>query len=209
MPRIGCSSSASTASPSASCCSRSRPARSTSPTTGRSRIPTSRLGGSSRRRPACAPAPWRKVARFYTAPGFTSELMHLYLATELTAADVDRLGPDEDEHLLLERMPGRRGASRPPSAASSPMRRRWWACSGSLGSGASGPVAPSSTLGAGLRDRRAAARWPDPAGNRASAAAYSSFCGASATARPQVGPRPVRSAQPLEALADRVMGVVR
>ena len=60
---------------------------------------------SSRRRPACAPASWRKVARFYTAPGFTSELMHLYLATELTAADVDRLGPDEDEHLLLERMP--------------------------------------------------------------------------------------------------------
>ena len=48
---------------------------------------------------------WRKVARFYTAPGFTSELMHLYLATELTPADGERLGPDEDEHLLLERMP--------------------------------------------------------------------------------------------------------
>ena len=48
---------------------------------------------------------WRKVARFYTAPGFTSELMHLYLATELTAADGERLGPDDDEHLLLERMP--------------------------------------------------------------------------------------------------------
>lgn len=48
---------------------------------------------------------WRKVARFYTAPGFTSELMHLYLATDLRAADGDRLGPDDDEHLLLERMP--------------------------------------------------------------------------------------------------------
>ena len=48
---------------------------------------------------------WRKVAQFYTAPGFTSELMHLYLATDLTAAVVDRLGPDDDEHLLLERMP--------------------------------------------------------------------------------------------------------
>ena len=48
---------------------------------------------------------WRKVARFYTAPGFTSELMHLYLATDLTVADGERLGPDEDEHLLLERMP--------------------------------------------------------------------------------------------------------
>jgi ADP-ribose pyrophosphatase len=48
---------------------------------------------------------WRKIARFYTAPGFTSELMHLYLATNLTVADGERLGPDEDEHLLLERMP--------------------------------------------------------------------------------------------------------
>jgi ADP-ribose pyrophosphatase len=50
-------------------------------------------------------ASWRKVARFYTAPGFTSELMHLYLATGLTDADDERLGPDEDEHLLLERLP--------------------------------------------------------------------------------------------------------
>jgi len=48
---------------------------------------------------------WRKVARFYTAPGFASELMHLYLATDLTVADGDRLGPDDDEHLLLEHMP--------------------------------------------------------------------------------------------------------
>lgn len=48
---------------------------------------------------------WRKIARFYTAPGFTSELMHLYLATNLRPADGDRLGPDDDEHLVLERMP--------------------------------------------------------------------------------------------------------
>jgi ADP-ribose pyrophosphatase len=48
---------------------------------------------------------WRKVARFYTAPGFASEQMHLYLATDLTAAEADRLGPDDDEHLLLERLP--------------------------------------------------------------------------------------------------------
>ncbi len=48
---------------------------------------------------------WRKVARFYTAPGFTSELMHLYLATDLRPALEDRLGPDDDEHLLLERVP--------------------------------------------------------------------------------------------------------
>jgi ADP-ribose pyrophosphatase len=44
------------------------------------------------------------VARFYTAPGFTSELMHLYLATDLRLADGHRLGPDEDEHLVLEPM---------------------------------------------------------------------------------------------------------
>jgi ADP-ribose pyrophosphatase len=50
-------------------------------------------------------ATWRKVARFYTAPGFASELMHLYLATDLAVADGERLGPDEDEHLVLERVP--------------------------------------------------------------------------------------------------------
>ncbi len=49
----------------------------------------------------------RRIASFYTAPGFTSELMHLYYATDLRPADEDRLGPDEDEHLLLERMPWR------------------------------------------------------------------------------------------------------
>lgn len=48
---------------------------------------------------------WELIARFYTAPGFASELMHLYLATDLRPADGERLGPDEDEHLLLERMP--------------------------------------------------------------------------------------------------------
>jgi len=48
---------------------------------------------------------WRLLGRFYSAPGFTSELMHLYLATDLRLADGHRLGPDEDEHLLLERMP--------------------------------------------------------------------------------------------------------
>lgn len=50
---------------------------------------------------------WQRVASFYTAPGFTSELMHLYYATDLRPADGTRLGPDEDEHLLLERMPWR------------------------------------------------------------------------------------------------------
>jgi len=48
---------------------------------------------------------WRYLAGFYTAPGFTSELMHLYLATDLTPADEGRLGPDEDERLVLEPIP--------------------------------------------------------------------------------------------------------
>jgi ADP-ribose pyrophosphatase len=49
---------------------------------------------------------WQKLASFWTAPGFASELMHLYLATDLRPAHPDeRLGPDEDEHLRLERMP--------------------------------------------------------------------------------------------------------
>ena len=55
---------------------------------------------------------WRLLARFYTAPGFASELMHLYLATDLRAADGERLQPDEDEHLELERMPWREAAGR-------------------------------------------------------------------------------------------------
>ncbi|HEX3428239.1 MAG TPA: NUDIX hydrolase [Candidatus Limnocylindrales bacterium] len=51
-------------------------------------------------------AGWRRLASFWTAPGFASELMHLYLATELSPAHPDeRLGPDEDEHLRLDRMP--------------------------------------------------------------------------------------------------------
>ncbi len=49
---------------------------------------------------------WQKLAGFWTAPGFATELMHLYLATDLSPAHPDdRLGPDEDEHLRLERRP--------------------------------------------------------------------------------------------------------
>ena len=50
---------------------------------------------------------WRKLGSFYTAPGFTDEWMHLYLATDLVPATGDRLGPDEDEDLELVRMPWR------------------------------------------------------------------------------------------------------
>ena len=48
---------------------------------------------------------WRFLTRFYTAPGFTNELMHLFLATDLHPADDGRLEPDEDERLELIRLP--------------------------------------------------------------------------------------------------------
>jgi ADP-ribose pyrophosphatase len=44
---------------------------------------------------------WRYLGGFYTAPGFTSELMHLYLATDLSAAHEGGLHPDDDERLEL------------------------------------------------------------------------------------------------------------
>jgi ADP-ribose pyrophosphatase len=50
-------------------------------------------------------ATWRYLGGFYTAPGFTSELMHLYFATDLTPAHEGRLGPDEDERIQLEPVP--------------------------------------------------------------------------------------------------------
>jgi ADP-ribose pyrophosphatase len=51
-------------------------------------------------------ASWRKLSEFWTAPGFASELMHLYLARGLTGVhgDPDRLQPDEDERLELVRL---------------------------------------------------------------------------------------------------------
>jgi ADP-ribose pyrophosphatase len=48
------------------------------------------------------------LATFYAAPGFCSELMHLYLATELTPA---RLPADEDESIVLVRIPPREVAA--------------------------------------------------------------------------------------------------
>jgi ADP-ribose pyrophosphatase len=66
---------------------------------------------------ACAPrelaeetgyvaARWRKLGAFWTAPGFTNEYMHLYLAQGLTAV-ANYAGPEPDEHLALVRMPWR------------------------------------------------------------------------------------------------------
>jgi ADP-ribose diphosphatase len=53
-----------------------------------------------------AAAVWRKLGRFYTAPGFASELMHLYLATGLSRIS-DWQGPKPDERLDLQRIPWR------------------------------------------------------------------------------------------------------
>ncbi len=52
-------------------------------------------------------ATWRRLAEFYSAPGFTEELMHLFLATDLTPAGEGRLTPDHDEHLQATRLPWR------------------------------------------------------------------------------------------------------
>ena len=49
-------------------------------------------------------AAWRKLGHFWTAPGFTEEEMHLYLATDLEPLEAYR-GPDADEYLDLVRMP--------------------------------------------------------------------------------------------------------
>ena len=51
-------------------------------------------------------AEWRKLGRFWTAPGFTEEEMHLYLATGLEPL-ADYRGPDVDEYLDLVRLPWR------------------------------------------------------------------------------------------------------
>jgi ADP-ribose pyrophosphatase len=50
---------------------------------------------------------WRRLASFWTTPGFTSELMHLYLATGIEGVGTgdDRLTPDEDERLELRHVP--------------------------------------------------------------------------------------------------------
>lgn len=53
---------------------------------------------------------WRSLGRFWTAPGFTNELMHLYLATDLEPLE-DYRGPEEDEYLDLVRLPWRDAVS--------------------------------------------------------------------------------------------------
>src|SRR5215210_3819822 len=49
---------------------------------------------------------WRRLGRFWTAPGFATEEMHLYLATDLVPIDGYE-GPEPDERLDLVRVPWR------------------------------------------------------------------------------------------------------
>ncbi len=51
-------------------------------------------------------ARWTELGAFWTAPGFTDEHMHLYLARDLSPA-VGSRGPDPGERLELVRMPWR------------------------------------------------------------------------------------------------------
>ena len=45
-------------------------------------------------------ATWRPLSKFFTAPGFASELMHVFLATDVER-DAAWKGPDPDERLQL------------------------------------------------------------------------------------------------------------
>ena len=45
---------------------------------------------------------WRELKRFYTSPGFTTEEVHLFLATELYEVESE---PDPDERIEVEEVP--------------------------------------------------------------------------------------------------------
>jgi ADP-ribose pyrophosphatase len=48
-----------------------------------------------------------RLGGYYSAPGFLTEYLTLYLATDLQPAGHDRLGPDEDERLRVVPLPWR------------------------------------------------------------------------------------------------------
>lgn len=45
---------------------------------------------------------WQKILSYYSAPGFTDEYLHLYLATDLSDGEVE---PDEDEFVETVSLP--------------------------------------------------------------------------------------------------------
>jgi ADP-ribose pyrophosphatase len=52
-----------------------------------------------------------RIGGFWSAPGFSTEYLTLYFATDLRHADERRLGPDEDENLRLSRLPWRQAVA--------------------------------------------------------------------------------------------------
>jgi ADP-ribose pyrophosphatase len=56
-------------------------------------------------------ASWRRLGTFWTAPGFSSEALTLYLARDLRLHD-GSAGPDSDERLDLVRLPWREALER-------------------------------------------------------------------------------------------------
>jgi ADP-ribose pyrophosphatase len=49
----------------------------------------------------CSASQWMKMAAFYTSPGFSDEVLHLYLARDLRSGEAD---PEEDEFLEIVRV---------------------------------------------------------------------------------------------------------
>jgi ADP-ribose pyrophosphatase len=77
------------------------------PTTGATEDPDDAARRELEEETGCRAARWEQLADFWTAPGFATERMFLYLATELTPAGDGRLSLDEDEALELVRLPWR------------------------------------------------------------------------------------------------------
>ena len=83
---------------------------------------------------------WELLTSFWTAPGFATELMHLYLATGLRPAHGRTVaGPTRTSGSTSFRCPGA-SRSRWPSRARSTTPSPWSACSGCRGcAGGSSP----------------------------------------------------------------------
>ncbi len=76
------------------------------PATGATEDPDAAARRELEEETGCRAGRWERLADFWTAPGFATERMFLYLATELAPAAGDH-GPDEDEALELVRLPWR------------------------------------------------------------------------------------------------------
>lgn len=80
------------------------------PVTGSTEDPAAAARRELEEETGCCAARWERLADFWTAPGFATERMYLYLATGLEPVSGD-VGPDEDEALDLVRLPWRRAVA--------------------------------------------------------------------------------------------------